>query len=72
MVGAPDVNVDDKTVQLLKQVSLDRLMGSSEMHDANMLVSLRNHFNGRKSGVDRGAEVMNIMSNYAPPEVLGS
>lgn len=56
---------DQVTDSLIRQVRLEKLLSSPEAQDANTLVSLRDFWNNRDSGPDRGRQVADILDSYA-------
>lgn len=52
---------------LTRSVHLDKLINSKEMADANTLVRLRHHLQGRKPTEQKtAAEVLGVLSSYLP------
>lgn len=61
---APAPSFDETTDRLLKQIRLEKFVGSPEVSDAVSKVNLQNYFNGKAPGPDYGARILDIVNTY--------
>lgn len=61
---SPGPSFDDRTKRLLGEIRLEKLLNAPETQDAVTRVNLRDYYNDRDSGPDKGRQILEILSTY--------